>query len=191
LKPFRCKTDPEWGDDSIRIEAIEPRGLKNMKKFALKALAASAIVATGFGATAANAATADANATAVILAPVTVTKTADLDFGTIAVGTSGATVAVSTAGARTCGTGLVCSGATSAAAFTVSGVTGQTVSVSLPGSVSLTSGANTMSATLTSSAASIVLDGTDAFTVGGTLTVSGTQAAGNYSGLFTATVNYQ
>ena len=155
-------------------------------------LAGSAFAAMALATTAAQAATADGTASATILTQVTVSNTSALDFGTIAIGTSGGNVTISTAGARTCGSGLVCSGATTAAGFSVSGVTGQTVGVTVPGSVTLTeTGGATMSATLSSSAASIVLDGTDAFTVGGVLGVGGTQTAGAYSGLFTVTVNYQ
>lgn len=68
------------------------------------------------------------------------------------------------------------------------------VGVTVPGSVTLTeTGGATMSATLNSSAASLTLAGTaaDAFSVGGTLNVGGSQAAGAYAGTFTVTVNYQ
>lgn len=179
------------GADPIRDQA-RSKGTTQMKIQMIKALAGSAVIALGLSASAANAATASANATAEILSQVSVTKTADLAFGTVAIGTSGGTVAVSTAGARSCGSGLVCSGTTAAAGFTVSGAVGQTVGVTVPATVTLNDGgSNNMTATLTSSASSIVLDGTDAFTVGGTLTVGGTQAAGTYAGSFTVTVNYQ
>jgi hypothetical protein len=163
-----------------------------MKIQMLKALAATAVVALGFSASAANAATASADATATILAQVSVAKDTDLAFGTIAIGTSGGTVAISTAGARACGTGLVCSGTVGAAGFTITGVSGQNVGISVPASVSLSDGGtNTMSASLTSSASTLTLDGTDNFSVGGTLTVGAAQAAGAYTGTFAVTVNYQ
>lgn len=164
-----------------------------MKNVVFKALGAGVAVATvALGSSAAMAATASADAKAKILAPVTVTKTADLDFGTIVTGTVADTVQISTAGARTCGTNLVCSGAVSAAGFTVDGTTGETVTVSIPASVTLTSGANSMSASLVRSAPTVLLTaGVDSFTVGGTLSVAANQADGSYLGTFTATVNYQ
>jgi Mat/Ecp fimbriae major subunit len=161
--------------------------MKNSVKFAMAAVVAS----LGVSATSAQAATANANASATILAPVTVTKTSDLDFGTIAIGTSGGSVGIDVAGARTCGAGLICSGPTSAAGFGITGVVGQTVGISVPGTVTLSSGTNNMTATLTGTPSSLVLDGTDAFVVSGSLAVGGTQAAGAYSGVFTVTVNYQ
>ncbi len=154
----------------------------------------AAIAVTAFAglgvATSAQAATANADARATILAPVIVTNTSALDFGLIAAGPA-SSVTVSTAGARTCGAGLVCTGATTAANFTVVGVVGQTVGVSVPANVTLASGTNNMTATLNGSAASILLDGTDAFSVGGVLGVGANQAAGAYTGTFTVTVNYQ
>ena len=168
-----------------------------MKIQMLKALVATtALAAMGLGATAANAATADGTARAKILRQVTVTNTSDLQFGTIVTGAAASTVGVSTAGARTCGGGLVCSGTTTAANFNIVGTAAQIVTISVPGTVSLTSGANSMSATLVSSSAptnlaTLSAGGTASFTVGGTLSVGAAQADGDYAGTFTATVNYQ
>jgi hypothetical protein len=160
----------------------------------LKSVAAGSVLALGLVSGAANAATADGTARATILQQVTVTNTSDLQFGTVAIGTGGGAVTVATGGGRTCATTLVCSGATTSAGFSVSGATGMNVGISVPGSVTLTeTGGATMSATLASSATSLTLLGTaaDAFRVGGTLNVGGTQAAGAYAGTFTVTVNYQ
>ncbi|MEP6104101.1 DUF4402 domain-containing protein [Parasphingorhabdus sp.] len=44
---------------------------------------------------------------------------------------------------------------------------------------------------MTPSASTITLDGTDGFTVGGTLSVGANQADGAYVGTFGVTVNYQ
>ncbi len=57
----------------------------------------------------------------------------------------------------------------------------------------LTSGANSMTATLVESAATATLDGTGAatFTVGGTLSVAASQAEGVYLGTFNVTADYQ
>jgi hypothetical protein len=163
-----------------------------MNKFMKAAVASSVLAVSVMGANAANAATASADARANILQQVTVTSDgSDLDFGTIVSGAAASTVAVSSAGAVTCGGGLVCSGATTAAGFDVTGTTGETVDVSSDASVTLTGPTSTMTASLTPSAATILLDGTDAFTVGGTLNVGASQADGAYVGTFNVTVNYQ
>lgn len=159
----------------------------------IKAAAAAAMFAAlGMGATSAHAATASATAKAKILRQVTVTNSSDLQFGTIVTGASAATVAINAAGVRTCGAGLVCSGTSTAAAFAVTGTTGQIVTVSVPATISLTSGTNSMSATLAASAASLTLvANAGSFSVGGTLSVGANQADGDYAGTFSATVNYQ
>jgi len=162
-----------------------------MSKFIKTAAAASVLAASVMGANAAHAATASADARANILQQVTVTNTSDLDFATIVTGAVASTVVVSSAGAVTCGAGLVCSGTTTAAGFDVTGTTGQTVDVSSDASVTLNSGGNSMTASLATSVATIVLDGTDAFTVGGTLSVGAGQADGAYVGTFNVTVDYQ
>ncbi len=163
-----------------------------MSKFVKAALASSVLAASVMGAGAAQAATASADATANILQQVTVTSDgSDLAFGTIVTGTAASTVAVDSAGAVTCGTGLVCSGTTTAAGFDVTGTTGETVDVSADASVTLTGPSGTMTASLSPSVSTIVLDGTDGFSVGGTLNVGANQADGAYSGTFNVTVDYQ
>ncbi len=164
-----------------------------MKIQKLKAVAAFAtLAALGLGATSANAATATATARAKILRQITLTNTSDLQFGTIVTGATASTVAISTGGARTCGAGLVCSGATTAADFTIGGTTGMVVTISVPASVTLTSGANSMTASLAASAATTTLVASAGnFSVGGTLAVGANQVDGDYVGTFTATVDYQ
>jgi len=160
-------------------------------KMNFKALALVGVAALGMSASAANAATATATAKATILKQITVTKTADLDYATIVTGTAASTVIVTPAGARTCGTGLVCSGTATAAAFSVVGTIGQIANVSVPANVTLTSGGNTLASSLVSSNATLTLAATNSFSVGGTLNVGANQADGVYSGTFTVTVDYQ
>lgn len=155
------------------------------------ALLGAVVLSAGLTATSANAATATATARANILRQLTVTRTADLDFGTIVTGAAASTVVISSAGARTCGAGLTCTGTVSAANFNIVGTVASVVTTSVGGTVTLTSGANNMSATLAGSGATLTLDGTDDYTVGGTLNVGANQADGVYTGTFTATVNYQ
>lgn len=157
--------------------------------FRAAALAATAVL--GLAGSAASAATATATAKAKILKQVSVTKTSDLDYATIVSSPAASTVIVATDGTRTCGAGLTCTGTTTAAGFGVVGTTGQVVTVTVPATVSLTSGTNTMTSTLLSSAATLTLTGTDKFTVGGTLAVGANQIDGNYAGTFNVTVDYQ
>jgi Mat/Ecp fimbriae major subunit len=156
-----------------------------------KALALTGVVALGFSASAANAATASATAKANILKQITVTKTADLDYATIVTGAAASTVQITPAGVKTCGAGLTCTGTVSAAAFTVVGTVGAIANVTVPASVSLSSGANSMTSTLVGSATTLTLAASNTLTVGGTLSVGGGQADGVYSGTFTVTVDYQ
>ena len=154
--------------------------------------AGATIAAVGLGATAANAATANAAALAKVLSQVTVTRQADLEFGTIVAGTAASTVAINAFGARSCGAGLFCSGTTGAAAFSVTGTAGRIVTVSVPASITLTNGTDTMNANLAASAPGLLLGVSSAsFTVGGTLDVGANQVDGDYAATFDATVNYQ
>ena len=156
------------------------------------AVAVATLAALSLGATAANAATANATARAKILRQITLANTSDLQFGTIVTGAAASTVAISSDGARTYGSGLVCSGATTAAGFTIGGTTGAVVTISVPASVSLVSGADTMTASLAASATTATLvANAGSFSVGGTLSVGANQADGDYVGTFTATVDYQ
>ncbi|MEH6791044.1 DUF4402 domain-containing protein [Parasphingorhabdus sp.] len=162
-----------------------------MSKFIKAALASSVLVASAFSATAAQAATASADARANILQQVTVNSDGSaLDFGTIVTGAAASTVSVS-AGGRSCGAGLVCSGTTSAAGFDVTGTAGETVSVASDPSVTLTSGTNSMTANIVASVSTLTLTGgAGSFNVGGLLNVGANQADGAYAGTFNVTVNY-
>jgi hypothetical protein len=162
-------------------------------KFRIGAAGVAIISAMGM-ANSANAATASATADAVILAPLTVTNTDNLDFGTVAVNGAG-TVAVSSGGTRTCSANLVCSGTPSAAAFTVAGAASVNVSIGYQNITTLTSGANSMVLSNLSNSAGGTLalngSGAGAFTVGGDLAVAANQAAGTYQGSFQVVVLYQ
>jgi Mat/Ecp fimbriae major subunit len=162
-----------------------------MTNRSIKAALVGAALLGGFAASSAQAATATATARAKILKNITLAKTADLDFGTIIVGTAGDTVVVSPAGVRTCAV-VTCTGTPTAAAFTISGTTGETVTIAATGSATLTSGTNSMAiSSYTTSAATRVLTGTDSFSVGASLAVGANQADGVYTGSVNVTVNYQ
>jgi hypothetical protein len=174
--------------------------LRNIHGLAMVAIIAFA--AMGFSNASAQAtATGTANANATIAKPITILSTADLDFGTIVpngVGNGNLTVAVSTAGARSIAgnvDGALLGGTPAAAAFGVTGRPNATYAITLPGAVAM--GAMSVG-TFTDSAAgaSTLTDpggtgtGSDSFTVGATLTVPETQAAGNYTASFSVIVNY-
>ena len=127
-----------------------------------------------------------------------VTTARNLSYGRFAANTGG-TIIMSTAGVRskTGGVILMAGGTITSASFNLgeSG-TGKSLSfttITLPTSAVMTSGANSMTVrNFVSDPANTVLGtGRTVVLVGATLTVAPNQAAGNYSGNFTVTVNYQ
>jgi hypothetical protein len=163
-----------------------------MNKMLAGAAALMALAAAG----AANAATADAGAGAKIIAPLEITRTADLYFGTIAPSTSVADkVAVSADGSRQCGPALTClTSDHTAAAFAVTGEADAFYTISLPSEIKIVNGNGTamrVAGFSGSKADGQLLNGQDSFTVGGTLEVAARQEAGQYKGSFTVAVEYQ
>ncbi|HEY0593156.1 MAG TPA: DUF4402 domain-containing protein [Thermoanaerobaculia bacterium] len=168
-----------------------------MKRYAILTVGIL-LMATGAFAQASASATADATAT--IITPISITRTADLAFGTLAVSNTAAGTVVVTAAAaptRTPAGGITTFGAGfNSAAFTVAGEAGYTYAVTLGGGATVTDGSgNSMAVnTLTASCAAGCALGT--LYVGGTLNVPAGQAAGSYSSAnaggapFTVTVNY-
>lgn len=136
------------------------------------------------------------SATATVRKALSLSKTSDLAFGTIRAPNSGTgTVIISTAGARSIGSGtpyLFPTPSFSAANYNAAGQSGAAVTVSVPASVTLTSGSNTLTATLSPSVsgAQTLNGGALNIKVGGTLTIPSGQAGGNYDGIFTVTVTY-
>lgn len=161
-----------------------------MRKFILLGVAGLSLF--GMAAPAA-AQTATGDVTVRILQAITVSKTADLNFGRVVAGTTAGSVVVAEDGTRTCPAALRCIGATTGAAFAVTGTTGETVTVSIDTpSIQLASGTNRMTVGLTTATRTITLAaGPNTFRVGGTLAVGAAQAAGTYTGQFTVSVNYQ
>jgi Mat/Ecp fimbriae major subunit len=165
--------------------------MMNVKTFK-RALVAAMLSGACFAASSAQAASASASARAKILSDIALTNSTDLDYGTIVPAVAISIVTISPAGARTCGAGLTCLASASAANFDIAGTTGQTVTISVPSSVTLTSGSDTMLSTLLASTPLVTIAaGAGSFSVGGILFVGASQAEGDYTGTFTATVNYQ
>lgn len=160
------------------------------KKIALIGAAMAAMVSTG-----ANAATETATATVEILAPVTLTQTAGLDFGIVAAGTVAGTATIGIGGnTATCSLGLACVGTSSRGVFDVVGADTTTVLISVDASTTLSNGtpADDMGLTLDPSVTSIVADGTaQTFYVGGVLSIAGNQTAGTYTGTYDVSAEYQ
>lgn len=147
-------------------------------------------------------ATATASATAVIVTPISITKTADMNFGNVSVNAANnGAVALAPAGTRTATGGVTLPatvGSPAAASFTVSGQANYTYAITLPAAnITLAdNNNNTMSAgSFVSSPATtgtLSTGGSQMLNVGATLQVAASQAAGVYSTAtdFAVTVNY-
>ncbi|OAN63897.1 hypothetical protein A7X12_19035 [Sphingomonas sp. TDK1] len=139
-----------------------------------------------------------------VIQPLTITKNADLQFGSVVrpVSAAGA-VAVAVTGARTV-TGdiqALASGDTpQAARFTISGEGGHALSVTIPASFTLANGAQSLVVTttnnLTGALSAQTLSGTAGgagtldVRVGGTVALATTTPAGLYTGAFTVSTAY-
>ena len=135
------------------------------------------------------------NVTGTIVAPISISASADMDFGTVSpTGTAG-TVTVTPAGVRTSVNVDLLGGLAAAAAFDVTGEPGQAYFITLPSSTMLSSGGNSMTVdTFTHDAGALPTlpggTGSETFNVGATMNVGAAQADGTYSGTFAVTVNY-
>ena len=136
-----------------------------------------------------------ATARARIVKPLTLTRTAHMDFGDSVVQDAGvATLAMG--GALSCTGGLTCAATGTPAAYLVTGTNNQVVTVTAP-DVSLTNAANPGTPlTLDLNApASILLPNSGAtgenFSVGGSIAVAATTRDGLYTGDLAVTVDYQ
>ncbi|MDB5000297.1 MAG: YapH protein [Mucilaginibacter sp.] len=144
--------------------------------------------------------TATATANATIITPIAITKVNDLNFGNIVATTTGGTVVLTPAGARTeAGVQLpAVTGTVSAASFTVTGQDGYAYSVTLPADgYAIKTGTGTATETMTltsfiSNTTGTLTGGTETLSVGATLNVVANQAAGTYIGAspFDVKVNY-
>ena len=166
-----------------------------MKKIYLLALAVIGFSANSF----AQSNVAATTASATIVAPISINKVTDMNFGNVAVQNATAgTVILAPAGTRTKTGGVslpATLGTVTAASFTVTGEGIYTYAITLPTvDVTLISGGNSMIVnTFTSlpSATGALTGGTQTLNVGATLNVSAAQAAGVYlSPSFNVTVNY-
>lgn len=139
-------------------------------------------------------ASSEASASANIIKVISIDNTGDLLFGNIIASSAGGTLTIPADGdpyydGIAAPTGN--EGTRQAATFTVEGENMATYSLTLPTSVTLSSGAETMTLTEFSDNAKKVLEGgEEVFNVGATLTVNPNQQAGEYTGTFEVTVAY-
>jgi hypothetical protein len=171
-----------------------------MSKILRYAAAGMAMASLGVASTA-NAATSDqADVTAEILTALSVAvDPADntLDFGQIAPGASAATVVVGPNGTLTggCPAAVICAGSTNAPSFDVVGNPNALVYVTFTNaSETLSNGTDSMTVDTftTDGSGTLTLDGAGVgeFTVGGSLDVAASQAAGVYTGTLEVNVAY-
>ena len=168
-----------------------------MKKFFV--LSAALVMTVGLFAQGNPSASASATASANIIQPIEIVKTADLAFGNIASGTAEGTVTIAVDGSRsaTGGVTLIEAGNVSnAGAFDINGLADATFTIEVPASIVIETegGADQMTVNnfVSSLGADSVLDanGEATLEVGATLTVAAQQAAGLYSGSFDVIVAY-
>jgi hypothetical protein len=136
-------------------------------------------------------ATATAAASANVIAPISMVKNVDMNFGNIAVSvSSGGTVILVPSGTRSTGgpggvTLPVTSGTVAPASFTVSGNPSYTYAITLPGTVTITNGSHSMTVngftSVPSSTGALSTGGSQNITVGATLNVSAAQSPGTYT----------
>jgi hypothetical protein len=177
--------------------------MKTALKIAAGVGALSAVSGLASTAYAQNSASATASGSATIIQAITISKTADLGFGTIVKPTSGGanTITVSSTGnSRSitgAGNGVAANAAgVTSAAFTVTGEGGSAFSISVPSSFNMTSGTNTLVVTTSQSATTATLSGSigatgsQTFGVGGSFPVATNTTSGSYTGNFVVTVSY-
>lgn len=130
------------------------------------------------------------------LISIGITKNVDLNFGQVLIGASSGTVVITPSGSRsaTGGAMLGSGAAASSASFTVSGEALSTYSITLPSSITLSSGGPTMTVqafTRTpSGTGTLNILSRQTLTVGATLLVNAAQTSGTYTGSFLVRVDY-
>lgn len=143
--------------------------------------------------------TATATASANVIQPLEIVKTADLAFGNMASGAAAGTVTIDTDGARsfTGGVTLIDAGSVqNAASFDINGFANASFAIALPTSIVIETegGADQMTVDgfVSNLGVESILDdaGQASLEVGATLNIEALQAAGLYSGTFDVTVAY-
>jgi len=133
---------------------------------------------------------------AIIIAPLSIAHTVDLDFGTMGFGVGAGTATIATNGSRTTtGSCTPVPGGQHAASFDITGEGTNTYAITLPaGHIHLSNGAtgDMEVDTFVSSPSDTgtLVAGADTLLVGATLHSTGNQEVGTYTGTFDVTVAY-
>jgi len=140
---------------------------------------------------------ATASTTAILVTPISISKTTDMHFGTVGASALAGTVVLDWADGRTTtGGATLAGGSPTSAVFNVVGEGSSTFSITIPTSpITLTSGANTMTVdnfTADLGAIGTLVGGTKDIIIGATLNVGAAQLAGTYFNAsdLLVTVNY-
>jgi opacity protein-like surface antigen len=138
----------------------------------------------------------NSNGKALILIPLTLTKVADLEFGTVIESSTSGTVSIPPDGsARTFTGGVVpvASPLPARAQFAGAGTPGQLVNIFLapPANLKDTNG-DLLPISMSLESSNVTIDSTHAFFVGvgGTVTIAANQPDGDYTGTFTVLAQY-
>lgn len=138
----------------------------------------------------------NANGKALILIPLTLTRVADLEFGTVIESSTPGTVTVpadGTARSVTGGVTAVASAPGSRAQFAGAGTPGQTVNIFLapPANLKDTNG-DLLPISMSLESSNVTIDSSHSFFVGvgGTVSVNANQPDGDYTGVFTVLAQY-
>jgi len=145
-------------------------------------------------------AVANANTSANVVIPIAISKTADLNFGNLSVGSTNGTVVMSAAGVRSSTGGVTLpatSGSPSVASFTVTGQGSFTYNITLPSSAQTIDDGHSHTMTVDSwasnpSGTGTLTSGSQTLTVGATLHVNAGQTPNSYTSAtaFNVTVGY-
>jgi hypothetical protein len=169
---------------------------KSLRSMALVAVTAAFAAPANAATTAPVGASTPATATAQIVDPLSLTKSQDLNFGTL-IKVSGMTashvVTIDEADTVTCTAELLCGGTTKSAKFDVAGSANQIVKVYVAPTTMNGPGGATLAFTPTNASTSpLTLSnaGAASFAIGGSITVAPTTASSIYSGNMNVTVDY-
>ena len=165
-----------------------------MRSFAGPLLLCVAVAATPAGAV-----TQTAAVNGTVVKPLELVRVQDLDLGTISLtpGTWSATVAISQAGVLSCtNPNMICSGVTQVAKYTVTGTNKMTVLIHAPNVTLVNQLDSSRTLTLVPDFTSpIALPNSGqpgvTFPIGGSITLTGSTASGDYVGTFDVTAEYQ
>lgn len=175
----------------ILIQFINQNPMKMKNK-----IFAVAILAMGFSAKSFAQSSDVATATATLVTPISISKTVDMNFGTVASSATAGSVVLGTDNVATPAGGVsIPGGSPTAAKFTVSGEGTSSFTISLPTSIILAAGANNLTVnnfTSNPSGTGALVAGTADVAVGATLVVPANTPAGVYTNStdLTVTVNY-